>query len=54
MAKQSAAAKRVAINTPLAALRVIRGLGAKNAAPFERLIHERVCTPGYRQRPGCQ
>ena len=42
MAKQSAAAKRVAINTPPAALREIRDLGAKNAAPFERLIHERV------------
>lgn len=42
MAKQSAAAKKMAMTTPPAALQVIRGLGAKDASPFDRLIHERL------------
>ena len=42
MAKQSAAAKKTAANMAPAALQVIRDFGAKDAAPFDRLIHERV------------
>ena len=42
MAKQSAAAKKQTVNISPAALKVIRGLGAKDAAPFDHLIHERV------------
>ena len=42
MAKQSAAAKKTPMDAPPTALQVIRGLGAKDAAPFDRLIHERM------------
>ena len=41
MAKQSAAAKKSTVKPPPAALKVIRGLGAKDTG-FDRLIHERV------------
>ena len=42
MARPGAAAEKAGMDMLPAALQVIRGLGAKGAAPFDRLIHERM------------